>query len=87
MPGLDTDQPQDHQGAGHRRADGLLGRCRRNHRIVRDVADWHECDLRAAPINVRSWESNGLNADVAFGPFKTPSRHCDSNSGLSSLSQ
>src|SRR4029453_17435590 len=30
---------------------------------------WHECDLRAAPINVRSWESNGLNADVAFGPF------------------
>jgi hypothetical protein len=29
----------------------------------------HECDLRAAPINVRSWESNGLNADVAFGPF------------------
>jgi hypothetical protein len=32
---------------------------------------WHECDLRAAPTNVRSWESNGLNADVAFGPFMT----------------
>src|SRR5262249_52418455 len=30
---------------------------------------WHECDLWAAPINVRSWESNGLNADVAFGPY------------------
>jgi hypothetical protein len=29
----------------------------------------HECDLRAAPTNVRSWESNGLYADVAFGPF------------------
>src|SRR6266545_2222238 len=39
----------------------------------RDVAYWHECDLRAAPNNVRSWESNGLNADVAFGPFMT---HC-----------
>ena len=23
-------------------------------------------DLRAAPTNVRSWELNGLNADVAF---------------------
>jgi hypothetical protein len=22
-----------------------------------------ECDLRAVPTNVRSWESNGLNAD------------------------
>jgi len=32
---------------------------------------WHECDLRAAPTNVRSWESNGLNTDVAFGPFMT----------------
>jgi hypothetical protein len=32
---------------------------------------WHECDLRAAPNNVRSWESKGLNADVAFGPFMT----------------
>jgi hypothetical protein len=31
----------------------------------------HECDLWAAPTNVRSWESNGLNADVAFGPFMT----------------
>src|SRR5262245_29109905 len=30
---------------------------------------WHDCDLRAAPINVRSWESNGLNADVAVGPY------------------
>src|SRR5260221_14643712 len=39
------------------------------------VASWHECDLRAAPINVRSWESNGLNADVAFGPFVTHLRH------------
>jgi putative ABC transport system substrate-binding protein len=25
---------------GHRRADGFFGRRRRNHRIVRDVADW-----------------------------------------------
>src|SRR5258707_804754 len=24
--------------------------------------------------NVRSWESNGLNADVAFGPFMDPKR-------------
>jgi hypothetical protein len=31
----------------------------------------HECDLRVAPTNVRSWESNGLNADIAFGPFMT----------------
>jgi hypothetical protein len=37
------------------------------------VRFWHECDLRAAPTNVRSWESNGLNADVAFGPFMTHS--------------
>jgi hypothetical protein len=35
-----------------------------------------------APTNVRSWESNGLNADVAFGPFMThtgpspDSEHC-----------
>src|SRR5438067_495322 len=36
---------------------------------------WHGCDLRAAPINVRSWESNGLNADVASGPFMTHLRH------------
>jgi len=36
---------------------------------------WHECDLRAAPTNVRSWESNGLNADVAFGPFMTHTGH------------
>ena len=35
----------------------------------------HECDLRAAPNNVRSWESNGLNADVAFGPFMTLNQH------------
>jgi hypothetical protein len=33
------------------------------------VRYWHEWDLRAAPTNVRSWESNGLNADVVFGPF------------------
>jgi hypothetical protein len=31
--------------------------------------------LWAAPTNVRSWESNGLNADVAFGPFMTHLRH------------
>jgi hypothetical protein len=36
---------------------------------------WHECDLRAALTNVRSWESSGLDADVAFGPFMTPSSH------------
>jgi hypothetical protein len=28
-------------------------------------------EYRTAPTNVRSWESNGLNADVAFGPFMT----------------
>ena len=33
------------------------------------AAFWHECDLRAALVNVCSWESNELNADVAFGPF------------------
>jgi hypothetical protein len=32
---------------------------------------WYECDLRAAPTNVRSWESNGLNADISFEPFMT----------------
>jgi hypothetical protein len=37
------------------------------------VRSGHECDLRAAPINVRSWESNGLSADVTFGPFMTHS--------------
>jgi hypothetical protein len=36
---------------------------------------WHECDLRAALTNVRSWESSGLDADVAFGPFMTHLRH------------
>jgi hypothetical protein len=35
------------------------------------MTSWHECDLRAGPTNVRSWESNGLNPDVAFGPFMT----------------
>jgi hypothetical protein len=38
---------------------------------AQDFRNWHECDLRVAPINVRSWESNGLNADVVFGPFMT----------------
>jgi hypothetical protein len=33
--------------------------------------NWHKYDLRPAPTNVRSWESNGLHADVAFGPFMT----------------
>jgi hypothetical protein len=32
----------------------------------RNGRSWHECDVRGAPANVRSWESNGLNADVAF---------------------
>src|SRR5262245_4335475 len=36
---------------------------------------WHECDLRLARTNVRSWESNGLNAHVAFRPFMTQSGH------------
>ncbi len=40
---------------------------------------WHECDLRAAPTNVRSWESNGLNADIAFGPFMTPHKRHPAN--------
>jgi len=40
-----------------------------------NVGSWRECDLRPALINVRSWESNGLNADVAFGPFMTRSGH------------
>src|SRR5262245_40483204 len=30
---------------------------------------------RARADHVRSWESNGLNAHVAFRPFMTPSRH------------
>jgi len=30
------------------------------------ILDSTECDLRAALTNVRSWELNGLNADVAF---------------------
>jgi len=32
----------------------------------------HECDLRAAPTNVRSWESSGLNPDIAFGAVHDP---------------
>ena len=35
------------------------------------VHTWHERDLPVALTNVRNWESNGLNADVAFGPFMT----------------
>jgi len=38
---------------------------------TRHISTLHECDLRAAPTNVRSWESNGLSANVAFGPFMT----------------
>jgi hypothetical protein len=42
--------------------------------LVRRVSPLrHEWDLGAAPTNVRSWESNGLKAYVAFGPFMTPS--------------
>jgi hypothetical protein len=29
--------------------------------------------------NVRSWESNGLNADIAFGPFMTPHKRHPAN--------
>jgi hypothetical protein len=36
----------------------------------------HEWDLRAAPTNVRSSQSNGLNADVAFGPLVGSSEQC-----------
>jgi hypothetical protein len=36
---------------------------------------WHERDLRAALTNVRSWESNGVNTDVAFVPFMTLNGH------------
>jgi hypothetical protein len=46
------------------------------------VWSWQECDLRAAPINVRTWESNGLNADVAFGPFMTPNAVVETASRL-----
>jgi hypothetical protein len=42
--------------------------------LTLNEANSTECDLRAAPTNVRSWESNGLNADVALGPFMTPTR-------------
>jgi hypothetical protein len=42
---------------------------------VAQVRSWHECDLRAAQINVQSWESNGLNADVAVGRLMTQSGH------------
>jgi hypothetical protein len=36
------------------------------------VAKVHERDLPVALTDVRNWESNGLNAHVAFGPFMTP---------------
>jgi hypothetical protein len=38
------------------------------------ILDSTECDLWAAPTNVRSWELNGPNADVAFGLFMNPSQ-------------
>jgi len=33
----------------------------------------------AALTNVRSWESNGLNANIAFGPFMTPHKRHPAN--------
>jgi hypothetical protein len=41
-----------------------------------EVCSWHECDLRGAPANVRSWESNGLNADVTSFRVRRPKRFC-----------
>jgi hypothetical protein len=35
----------------------------------------YKYDLRPALTNVRNWESNGLNAHVAFGPFMTQGGH------------
>jgi hypothetical protein len=39
--------------------------------VHESIPGMHECDLRAALSNVRSWESSGLDADAAFGPFMT----------------
>jgi hypothetical protein len=49
------------------------------------VWNWHKCDLRAAPTNVRSWERNGLNAEVAIGPFMTQLCHGRLNHSASQL--
>ena len=57
-------------GADCRRAAGAVVQLLRTIGIAHGRL-WHEWDLRAAPTNVRSWESNGLNADVVFGPFMT----------------
>jgi hypothetical protein len=50
------------------------------------VRSLHECDLWAAPINVRSWESNGLSADVTFGPFMTRTGQVGSKSRSAAVS-
>ena len=39
------------------------------------ILDSTKCDLRAALTNVRSWERNGLSAEVAIGPFMTRTGH------------
>jgi hypothetical protein len=36
----------------------------RNTLSAQDFRNWHECDLLAERTNVRSWEWNGLNADI-----------------------
>jgi hypothetical protein len=36
-----------------------------------DVAYWHFSAVPAAPINVRSWGENGLNADMPQRPNLT----------------
>jgi hypothetical protein len=49
------------------------------------ILDSTKYDLRPAPTNVRSWESNGLNADVAFGPFMTRRGHSEIFAGTSGV--
>jgi hypothetical protein len=73
------DQPQDRPSPWPRHPADATRPRRRGDRVKGCLAAiahsrfWHECDLRGAPANVRCWESNGLNADVAFGPFMTHS--------------
>jgi hypothetical protein len=39
--------------------------------VVCDVGRWHFSAVPTAPSDVRSWEWNGLNAEVAIGPLMT----------------
>jgi hypothetical protein len=73
-----TSGPAARTAAFRGRIHGCTRTIRKNVRFFSCTAGavhtWHECDLRAAPTNVRSWELNGLNVDVVFGPLMTPNR-------------